>query len=235
MSNLPFPGFSTLQELRGWASTQAGILLTILADGPAAFLAQLQGPPDVKLAEAVKFFAFIFLLCVIITLPLDYTIWRLDVTDVGSTLSGAILNLIGIILFCVCLHLIARLFRSESEFKSGLTALFFSTAYLPLLVATKYIEGADPAGQQFSLGKLQNDVIIETITSHPILIIAVTVQAALIFYMIYKLVGVVKYTYEFGAIKALTTIIVAGGIHSLIVSYILRPYFIAIVGTGGRP
>ncbi|MQW13104.1 hypothetical protein GHK51_22825 [Sinorhizobium meliloti] len=117
MSNLPFPGFDTLQKVQVWAAKQSGTFLKILGNGPVAFLEQLQGLPDEKLAEAVKLFAFILLICWLITVPLDYAIWHLDVTDVGVVLTGIIMSLIYTLVFCACLHLIARLLMSKTELK----------------------------------------------------------------------------------------------------------------------
>jgi hypothetical protein len=227
MSNISLPGFDTLQKLQGYAACQSAIYLRILSDGPKAFLTQLEGSPDEKLAQATKFLAFVILISALITVPLDYAIWRVDVTEVGVVASGLLLSAITILLFCLTLHGAARIFGSKTSLKLSLTALFFSSVYLPLIELTKYIERLDPADRDFILnGRLDFSEF------GPLMFIAGAIQTVLLIYIVLKLLGVVEIVHVFGIFRAIGVILIAGLVHALFTYSVASPLWAAIVTRG---
>jgi hypothetical protein len=191
-----------------------------------------KGPPDKRLVEAIKFFAFILLICGLITLPIEYAIWHLDVTDTGVVLSSWIMYLAGVLFFCASLHITARVLGSTTDLRSGLTAMFFSTAYLPFLEASKYLDRTDPLAREIVLGR---ELDITLLATRPLLIVSVIVQLALISYVVYKLAEVVKITYSFGGLRAVITIFMAGITYVVSGFVIFIPIWTAILERGARP
>src|SRR5215475_7818884 len=91
------PSFATLEKLYGWASEQATAFGSVLASPANYYRDTIIHLPD-PLSQSIKFLAFVMLVLVVMV-PIDAVLWRVDVFEVRLLVSSTVLSVLAILLF----------------------------------------------------------------------------------------------------------------------------------------
>jgi hypothetical protein len=232
VAQLSLPSFETLTKLSGWASEQGIVFLSIITGGPKNYLIGVRSASQDILPKSVKFAAFVVLVSVVITVPIDSAMLKLDVFSpkvIAFNVVGAILC---ISIFTVGMHFCCRMLRGKGAFGDTLPAMLFSAAYLPFFFLIDYLEYTDPAivqsmrSEEFSPFTLQ-------MSSVPYFIFVIFIECLFFVYIWIKLTPVVAVVHSFGRFRSSLAVALNGILFLSIYYLTLLPVAAAFVKSGG--
>jgi hypothetical protein len=230
VADLPLPTFATLEKLYDWAAEQATILVRVIEDPARYYIKSVRRLAE-PLPQSLKFFAFVILVCSIVTVPIDTILWKINIFDFGVFVSGTILNVMTVVVFGISTHWIARMLGGRGEFRRTLAAMLYSSAFLPILMTTHFFTRLDPA---FRAAILNRDFSNIWLFSSPAIFIGSLLEIIVLVWVIVKLVPLIRVVHSLPRFKALSTIVLAGVIENFYEWSVALPFFAEIVKAANK-
>jgi hypothetical protein len=132
-----------------------------------------------------------------------------------------------IVSFSIGMHFCSRLLRGKGTFENTLSAMLFSSAYLPFFALLNYIEWTNPEAVNFVKSSPFSISELPTMFSPLYLLLISIIESIVIFYIVIKLAPVVGMVHSFGRFRSLLAVAVNGLLFLAIYYFALLPVGLA--------
>jgi hypothetical protein len=187
MAELPFPSLATIEKFYGWIAEQALTFTTILSS-PDISISELMNAPA-PFPRSIKFMLFVVGACLIVMAPINSALWKINIFDMAFVLTTFVTIILSVLVFSFSIYLFGALFRGKGSLRSTLTAMFFSSAFMPLLYATKYLTELD---RDFRQALLDGRMTEYNLQLSPFILLASLVEVCVSLFIVIRLVPVVR-------------------------------------------
>jgi hypothetical protein len=229
MSELPIPSLATLERLSGWAGEQAAVFVSVLQNPRRFYLEKVEPSPD-PIPGALKFFAFIVLVCFVILVPINAILFNINVLDVKLAISATMPFLVAVALFSSLIFLFGKLVGGKGTFRLTLAGMLYFSAFLPFIYLVDYIALTDP---DFRAAMLARNM--EYFGKDMALVprIGSWIGFAVIVFLAVRMLPLVKVIHRIGFVRAAIVIALTGSVYELYEFFVWMPFFAQLVKTAG--
>ena len=209
-------------------------LWVVILRDPLAFVQTKDVDSDAEIGRSFLFLLCVSLFVMVILIPVDVFYKRIDLSNHFKAISLFLGYVINPVVFAVLLYLISKVFLGKNRFGTTLVALFYGSAYLPVVFITQYVTRAGPETTRFIL-ELENKTAeifdamhagtlaqdqgpIEAVLSHfpPTIIVYAVIEFAALVFILYRLAPVVAWIMQTSKTRAVLVFALTGIAHSVV-------------------
>lgn len=209
-------------------------LWVVILRDPLAFVRTKEIDSDAEIGRSFLFLLCVSLFVMVILIPVDVFYKRIDLSNHFKAISLFLGYVINPVVFAVLLYLISKMFFGKNRFGATLVALFYGSAYLPVVFVTQYVTRAGPETTRFILGlenktseilrAMQSGTLaqgqgpLEAVLSHfpPTIIVYAVIELAALIFILCRLTPVVAWTMQASKTRAVLVFMLTGVVHSIV-------------------